>query len=147
MDNMTHDTEDTMISHTGLTMMTHTETIIIISPRILQGMHLNFFHILGVKVCCGFSKCPLCFSIGKKDMMTSGDTILVMTPALMMKTVALTCTGKTLIAVASTASSRHTACAAPTATTAGGAALARAHNRWRICTAHWIGYFIFICGS
>uniref|UniRef100_A0A3B3BTP9 Protein transport protein sec16 n=1 Tax=Oryzias melastigma TaxID=30732 RepID=A0A3B3BTP9_ORYME len=49
-------------SHTGLTMMTHTETIIIISPRILQGMHLNFFHILGVKVCCGFSKWTLFFN-------------------------------------------------------------------------------------
>lgn len=47
MDNWTHDTEDTMISHTGLTMMTHTETITIISLCILRGMH---FKSWGVKL-------------------------------------------------------------------------------------------------
>lgn len=39
MDNMTHDTEDTMIIPTGLITMNHTETATIINKRILPGMH------------------------------------------------------------------------------------------------------------
>lgn len=63
-------------------------------------------------------------------MMTSGGTILVMIPVLMMITIDVeTCMATTLTDAASTASSRHTACTALTATTAGEAASARGHSR------------------
>lgn len=68
--------------------------------------------------------------IGKMAMMTSGGSILVMMPVLMMKIVAVgTCMVTTLTDAAYTASSRHTAFTAPTVTTADGAASAHDHNR------------------
>lgn len=62
--------------------------------------------------------------------MTSGDTILVMIPVLMTITdVVERCTVTTLTGAASTASSRHAACTALKATTAGEAASAPGHSR------------------
>lgn len=63
-------------------------------------------------------------------MMTSGGTILVMMPVLMMIAVDVEkCMEMSLTDAVSTASSRHTAYTAPIATTADEAALAQGHNR------------------
>lgn len=62
--------------------------------------------------------------------MTSGGTILVMIPVLMMITFDVEkCTAMTLTDAASTVSSQHIACTALTATTADEAASAHGHNR------------------
>lgn len=61
--------------------------------------------------------------------MISGGTILAMMPVLMKITGDVE-TATTLTDAASTVSGRHTACTAPTATTADEAASAHDHNRY-----------------
>lgn len=111
MDIMTLDTEDTMISPTGLItiMATEAETTTIINRRILPG---------------------------KKAMKTNGGTILVTTPALMTITNDVeTCMQMTSIDAASTVNSQPTVCTALKATTADEAASAQGHNRARYTEA------------
>lgn len=66
---------------------------------------------------------------GKKATMINGDIILVTTAVLMMTTGAVETVMMILTAAASTVSSRHTACTALTATTAGEVALAPDRSR------------------
>lgn len=106
MDSMTRSTEDTMISLTGGTMTRATETTII----------------------------NRCILPGKRATMISGDTILVMMPVLRTITADVAKPTETILTdTASTASSPHTACTAPTVTTADAAASALAHSRAK-CT-------------
>lgn len=67
---------------------------------------------------------------GKRAMMISGGTILVMMPVLMMITgVVEKCTAMILTDAVSTASGQHAVCRALIATTADGAVSAHDHNR------------------